>query len=65
VSEREHEANRYRTFAFLHQPPGHIVDRRDMIGIYGMPKAKAVSKKGSAHKSGIVTERNERPPPGR
>jgi len=31
---------------------GHIVDRRDVIGIHGMPKTKAVGKKGSAHQSG-------------
>src|SRR5260370_4660435 len=63
VTEREDKADRHRALPFLHLLPGHIIDRRDMVGIHGMPKPKAVGKKGSAHQSGIVTERNNRPHP--
>src|SRR5258708_2412085 len=65
VAKRKQEADRHWPFALLHQFPGHIIDRRDMVGIHGMPKAKAVGKKSSAHQSGIVTERNEGPRPRR
>src|SRR6266571_707126 len=63
VTEREQEAHRHRALSFLHQLSSHIIDRRDMVGIHSMPKTKAVGKKGSAHQSGIVTERNEGPHP--
>src|SRR5580700_1710533 len=65
VTEREHEADCHRPFALLHQLSGHIIDRCDMVRIYGMPKPKAVGKKGGAHQSGIVTKRNEGPHPRR
>src|SRR5258707_15419054 len=65
VAKRKQEADRHWPFALLHQLPGHIIDRRDMVGIHGMPKPKAVGKKGSAYQRGIVTERNKGPQPRR
>ena len=37
VAEREEQSDPHGAAAFLHQFAGHIVDRRDMIGVEGVP----------------------------
>ncbi len=43
MSEREKETDRYRFLSFLHQLTGHIINSRNMIGIYPVPHPKSVS----------------------
>ena len=49
----------------LHQLARDVVDRRDVIGIDGVPQPEAPGKQGRAQQHGLVVERDERPGPGR
>ena len=61
----EHKADRDRTFALLHQFAGYVIDRSNMVRIYGMPKAKTVGEKCCTQQDRVVAEYDERPEPGR
>ena len=56
VAEREEEPDGDRPPPFLHQLAGDVVDRRDMVGVEGMPQPEAVSEEGRAKKKRIARE---------
>jgi hypothetical protein len=63
VAEREEESDGDRAPPFLHQLAGDVVDRRDMVGVEGMPQPEAVGEEGRAKKKRIALKRRERPQP--
>ena len=63
MTEREEQADRDRTLAFLHQLACHIVDRGDVIGVYGVPQTERIGKEGGADQYRIVVESDQRPDP--
>ena len=48
MAKRKEKTHRDRLFALLHQLSGHVVDRRNVIRIDGMPKAEGVSEKSGS-----------------
>ena len=64
MAERKEEAYGNRVLPLLHQLSSHVVDRRDMIRIYGMPQAKGVGKKSSSKQHWLVMECQKSPNPG-
>ena len=63
VAEREEKSDGDRAPPFLHQLAGDVVDRRDVVGVEGMPQPEAVGEEGRAKKKRIVMKRRERPQP--
>ena len=63
VAEREKQSDPDRTPVFLHEFAGHVVDRRDMIGVKRMPEAETIDERGGAEQNGIVVEGGDRPQP--
>ena len=63
MAEREEQANPHRAAAFLHQFAGHIVDRRDVIGVERVPQAKTIGERGRAEEDRIIVEGDNRPQP--
>ena len=57
------QADAYGFAAPLHQLARHIVDRRDMVGVEGVPQAETISQRGGAHENGEIVERHNRPGP--
>src|SRR5213592_1994914 len=46
VAEREEEAGSERPLPVLQQLPCRVVDRRDVVGVEGMPQPEGVRKRG-------------------
>ncbi len=63
VAEREKQADPDRPAAFLHQFAGHVVDRRDVIRVEGVPQAKTIGERGRAEEDRIIVEGDNRPQP--
>ncbi len=63
MAEREEQADRDRPAAFLHQFAGHVVDRRDVIGVERVPQAETVSERRRAEQHWIIVEGDDRPQP--
>ena len=63
VAEREEKSHRDRTPALLHQLAGDVVDRRDVVGIEGVPQPEAIGKEGRAKQKRILMECRDRPQP--
>jgi hypothetical protein len=63
VAEREKQANPNRPAAFLHQFAGHVVDRRDVIGVESVPEAKTIGERSRAEEDRIIVEGGEHPQP--
>jgi hypothetical protein len=64
IVEREKQSDAHRASTFLHQFAGHIVDRRDVVGVERVPQAKTVSEGRRAQEDRIVVEGDNRPQPG-
>ncbi len=63
MAEREHEPDRDRPFAFLHQLASDIVDGRNVVGVDGVAQAKAVSEERSPHQQRKMAKSESRPKP--
>ena len=63
VAEREEQADADGPAAFLHQLAGHVVDRRDMIGVEGVSQAETVGERRRAQQHRIIVEGDDRPQP--
>jgi len=48
VAEREEKSDRERAPPLLHQLARDVVDRRDVVGIEGVPEPEAVSQESRA-----------------
>ena len=64
MAEREEESGREGLLAFLHQLADDIVDRRDVVGVKGVPQPEAVGQKGGREQGRPVRERQDGPYPG-
>ena len=51
-------------FAVLHQLTSDVVNRSDVISVYGVAESKGVSQKGSAEKQRLALESKNGPDPG-
>ncbi len=60
MPERKHESDCDWLLAFLHQLASQVIDRRDMVRIYGMPQPEAISEEGCAEQH-RVTKKQEWP----
>jgi len=49
VAQGEEEADAQRPAAFVHQLAGGVVDRRDVVGIEGVPQPEGVGQHAGAH----------------
>src|SRR5258708_1094895 len=64
MAERKEKAYRNRVLPLLDQLWSQVVNRRDMIRIYGMPQAKGVGKESSSKQHRLVVEYQKSPDPG-
>src|SRR5208337_5017840 len=63
MAEGKEKAHRKRMFTFLHELASHIVDRRNVISIHGVPKTECVSQKSGPKENWFIMEREKRPDP--
>ena len=63
MAEGKKETDGDRPFALLHQLARHVVNRRDVIGIHRMTKAKRVGQERRAQQNRMVMKGNQRPDP--
>ena len=63
MPDREPESDRNRTLPVLHQLAGHIVDRRNMIGINRVTQAQPPGKHGGAEHQRLCMKQAECPDP--
>ena len=63
VAEREEQSDPDRTPAFGHEFAGDIVDRRNVVGVEGVPEAETVGERGRAKQNRIGVEGGKRPQP--
>jgi hypothetical protein len=64
VAERKEQSDRVRAAAFLHQLADHIVDRRNVVGVDGVPQPENVGEQGGPQQGRLAGESGERPEPG-
>jgi len=62
---RKEEPGRDRPLSFLHQAPGYVVDRCDMIRIEAVAQAEAVGEGRCAEQDRLAGKRRKRPQPSR
>ena len=63
MAEREKQPDPDRAPAFLHELAGHVVDRRDVIGVERVSQTETVGERGRAEQQRIGVEGDERPQP--
>jgi hypothetical protein len=63
VPQREQEANCNWALPLLHQLPGYVVDRRDVIRVDSMTQAKAICEKCRSQKHRVAMESDRGPQP--
>ena len=56
VAQGEPEADRQRALALVHQLAGGVVDRRDVVGVEGVPHAQGVGGHADADAEGLGAE---------
>src|SRR5208282_5069037 len=64
VSASEVKSHRHGSPSILHEFASNIVDRRNVVGIDGMPKTKGVCQEGRAEENRFIVERKNCPYPG-
>ena len=63
MAQREEQADADRPLALLHELARDVVDRRDMIGVDRVPKAKSVGEQSRAHQDRPIAKGGKRPDP--
>src|SRR5205823_11025579 len=62
VAEREEEAGAERALSVLQQLPRRIVDRRDVVGVEGVPEPEGVRERGEAGQRRVARQVVEEEP---
>ena len=64
MPQREPRANGKRPLPLLHHFAGHVVDRRDMVGVHRVAQTITPGQQAGGHQRAAAAERRKRPAPG-
>jgi hypothetical protein len=57
MPEGKKESDRYRSLTLPYELSGHVVDRRDVVGIDSMPKTEGICEKGGSKEKALYVRK--------